>query len=83
MTDINQCDVCRVGAPISERGNHIMPDGGYMGCTRKRYAATDLPELKAELQYCLDTGTYGQRTGLALQWALDALNEIEEAETAQ
>jgi len=40
----------------------------------------DLEQLKAELQWCIENGTYGQRTGLALQWALDALNEIEEAE---
>lgn len=40
----------------------------------------DLDQLKAELQWCLAHGEFGQRTGLALQWALDALNEIEEAE---
>lgn len=37
----------------------------------------DLQELKAELRYCLDNGMYGQRTGLALQWALEIVEEIE------
>lgn len=34
----NQCDGCAVGAPFTERGNHEMPDGGYMGCTASRYS---------------------------------------------
>lgn len=37
----------------------------------------DLTELKAELRYCLDNGMYGQRTGLALQWALDIVEALE------
>lgn len=36
-SEVNQCDGCRVGAPLTERGNHHMPDGGYMGCTKDRY----------------------------------------------
>ena len=38
----------------------------------------DLIELKAELRYCLDNGMYGQRTGLALQWALEIVEALEE-----
>lgn len=34
---MNQCDGCRVSAPLTERGNHAMPDGGFMGCTKERY----------------------------------------------
>ena len=36
---MNQCDGCNISAPLSVRGNHIMPDGGYMGCTKDRYGA--------------------------------------------
>jgi hypothetical protein len=35
---VNQCDGCRVGAPLTDRRNHAMPDGGFMGCTKDRYA---------------------------------------------
>jgi hypothetical protein len=38
-SETNQCDGCRTGAPVSERGNHLMPDGGYMGCTKDRYTS--------------------------------------------
>jgi len=34
---MNQCDGCRVGAPLTERGNHAMPDGGLMACTKAIY----------------------------------------------
>lgn len=78
MTDINQCDGCRVGAPISGQGNHIMPDGGYMRCTKGRYAATDLTEVRSELRWCIDNGMHGPRTELALRWALEALEEMDE-----
>ena len=37
-TEVSQCDGCNVGAPLTHRGNHAMPDGGYMGCTQDRYA---------------------------------------------
>jgi hypothetical protein len=77
MTDINQCDGCRVKAPLSERGNHIMPDGGYMACTKDLYAVSDLPEVKSELRWCIDNGTYGPRTGAALRWALEAIEALE------
>jgi hypothetical protein len=55
-----------------------MPDGGYMGCTKTRYAETDLPEVKSELQWCIDNGMHGPRTEAALRWALEALEAIEE-----
>lgn len=80
MSDTNQCDGCRVKAPFSERGNHIMPDGGYMACTKDRYAKTDLPEVKSELRWCLENGSYGPRTGAALQWALSMIEAMEEGE---
>jgi hypothetical protein len=54
-----------------------MPDGGFMGCTKDRYAAADLPEIKSELRWCIDNGTYGPRTGAALRWALEALEAME------
>jgi hypothetical protein len=38
---------------------------------------SDAPELKAELQWCIDNGTYGPRTGAALRWALEALDAME------
>jgi hypothetical protein len=34
---VNQCDGCRVSAPLTERGNHAMPDGGFMACSRDLY----------------------------------------------
>jgi hypothetical protein len=38
--EINQCDGCRANAPLTEQyGNHVMPDGGFMACTKDRYAA--------------------------------------------
>jgi hypothetical protein len=37
MTERNQCDGCAVNAPLTERGNHKMPDGGFMGCTKSKY----------------------------------------------
>jgi hypothetical protein len=40
----------------------------------------DLDELKAELQWAIENGTYGPRTGAALRWALEALEAIEDAE---
>lgn len=33
----NQCDGCNVDAPLTERGNHAMPDGGVMACVKDRY----------------------------------------------
>jgi hypothetical protein len=36
-SDQNQCDGCAISAPLTVRGNHAMPDGGFMGCTRDRY----------------------------------------------
>lgn len=35
--EVNQCDGCRVRAPLTDLGHHKMPDGGYMGCTKDRY----------------------------------------------
>lgn len=42
----NQCDGCRVGAPMSPYGGdiHHMPDGGFMACTKDRYV--DAGEVK-------------------------------------
>jgi hypothetical protein len=57
-----------------------MPDGGYMGCTKDRYAASDLPEVKAELRWCIENGMHGPRTELALRWALEAIEKMEEQE---
>ena len=54
-----------------------MPDGGYMACTKDLYAASDLPEVKSELRWCIDNGTYGPRTGAALRWALEAIEALE------
>lgn len=48
-----------------------------MGELREVEAATDLQQLKDELRYCLENGMYGPRTGVALQWALEALEEME------
>ncbi|MEX3914813.1 hypothetical protein AB4Y43_01010 [Paraburkholderia sp. BR10872] len=39
--------------------------------------ATDLGALKDELRYCLDNGMYGPRTGAALLWALELVEDIE------
>jgi hypothetical protein len=38
---INQCDGCRRGLPLDERGNHYNPDGSYdlIGCTADRYSS--------------------------------------------
>lgn len=33
----NQCDGCRVKAPLTMYGNHVYPDGSMMGCTKGRY----------------------------------------------
>lgn len=41
---VNQCDGCRVDAPLSPRGNHQMPDGGFMGCSKDRYVETFVRE---------------------------------------
>lgn len=37
---------------------------------------TDLQELKAELQWCLEHGNRGPRTEAALLWALEVVNEM-------
>jgi hypothetical protein len=34
---INQCDGCAINAPLTARGNHAMPDGGFMGCTKEQH----------------------------------------------
>jgi hypothetical protein len=39
---IVQCDGCQMGAPMSRHGNHHMPDGGFMGCTRDRYVEPEM-----------------------------------------
>ena len=44
---INQCDGCRVNAPLTEQGNHAMPDGGFMGCTKGRYTPSLADERAA------------------------------------
>lgn len=31
---INQCDGCHISAPMTYYGNHKMPDGGFMVCTK-------------------------------------------------
>jgi hypothetical protein len=46
-----------------------------MDCGQEK-AMKDLDELKAEIQRCIENGTYGPRTGAALRWALEA-NEAE------
>jgi hypothetical protein len=38
----------------------------------------DLAELKAELRWLLAQETAGPRTEMALKWALDVLDELEE-----
>lgn len=35
--EINQCDGCRAGAPLSEMGIHRYSDGSRIACTRDRY----------------------------------------------
>lgn len=52
-----------------------MQDDGFIGCTKDRYAS-DLPELRAELQYCISNGQFGPRTGVALRWALEIITEL-------
>ena|SRR5258706_15538492 len=37
--EINQCDGCRVGAPLNAMGIHRYTDGSLIACTRDRYAA--------------------------------------------
>lgn len=37
----------------------------------------DLETLRAELQWCIANNGDRQRTGLALQWALELVDEIE------
>ncbi|WP_161950080.1 hypothetical protein [Paraburkholderia monticola] len=37
----------------------------------------EAPELKAELRWCIENGNYGPRTGAALRWALEAIEELE------
>lgn len=34
---LNQCDGCRVGASLNERGIHRYSDGSRIACTRDRY----------------------------------------------
>lgn len=38
---------------------------------------TDLNELKAELQYCIENGMYGPRTGLLLLAMRELIEELE------
>jgi hypothetical protein len=73
---MNQCDGCRVRAPLTDRGNHQMPDGGFMACTKDRYKP-DLGFLKSELKWCVDNGHYGPRTGAVLREALELVEELE------
>lgn len=47
---INQCDGCQIDAPLSPRGNHQMPDGGFMGCTKDGYVETFVREGRAQVQ---------------------------------
>jgi hypothetical protein len=51
---VNQCDGCRVGAPLSGMGNHVMPDGGFMGCTKDRYTAPQAECAPREAQPFID-----------------------------
>lgn len=44
---------------------------------------TDLQELKAELQYCVENGQYGPRTGVALRWAVETVEAIEQDREAR
>jgi hypothetical protein len=37
----------------------------------------DLEAVKAELQWCIAEGTYGPRTGAALRWALEMIEQME------
>lgn len=63
-------------------------DWGYMQFARAIENAILGPELdedgrdalSSELQWAIANNEDRPRTGLALQWALDALNEIEEGE---
>ena len=38
-TEINQCDGCRVGAPLTIYGHHAMPGGGFMACSKNLYGS--------------------------------------------
>lgn len=37
LREFNQCDGCRIKAPLTPMGNHRYPDGSLIGCTKKRY----------------------------------------------
>lgn len=40
----NQCDGCRVRAPMNRPLMHTMPDGGFMACTASRYLTHPTPD---------------------------------------
>ena len=39
--------------------------------------SVDLPALHEELKFCLDNGMYGPRTGAALLWALELVEDLD------
>jgi hypothetical protein len=41
---VNQCDGCRVRAPMNRPLMHTMPDGGFMVCTASRYLTHPTPD---------------------------------------
>lgn len=38
---LNQCDGCRIKAPLTPMGNHQYPDGSFIGCTKELYEVLD------------------------------------------
>jgi len=52
LTPLNQCDGCRAGYPLTDRGNHKYPDGSFMSCTKYRYHEPG--ELKEEVEKLVD-----------------------------
>lgn len=47
--EVNQCDGCRVKAPLTERGIHRYSDGSLIGCTKDRYAASQPSQTSVAL----------------------------------
>lgn len=45
---MNQCDGCRVKAPLTARGIHRYSDGSLIGCTRERYEVLTNENLEIE-----------------------------------
>lgn len=77
MTDYSALERDHFGDPDKGTGIYA-PKVVSDRCSHRKtwISMTDLPEVRAELQWCYDEGSGGPRTKAALKWAVEAIDRM-------